>query len=117
VNFILTSSDSFVSYIIAGTKSLGREIPVVGATGQTLAAAQGGSGQVADILWPPLKMCGYLMFDAALRATGGKTDTPEFGLRLVDAENWGTDTSEENLYPELAGYQNKFKEIWGVGVA
>jgi len=114
VNFILTSSDSYVTYLLPAVKLNLTTTPVIGVTGDTLAAAQQGSGQTADILWPPLQMVGYMYFDSLMRSTVQQQETVvKMQLRLVDKSNWGADTSLRNLYPQQANYQSEYAQLWG----
>jgi ribose transport system substrate-binding protein len=112
INFVGASSDSLVPYLLQGEKALHKVVPIIGTTGSTLAAAQQGNAEVADVIWPPQALMGYMFFAAMLEATKGLPNEVSLGLRLMDKSNWGTNVSEANLYPGLGDWQAKFQQLW-----
>lgn len=112
INFVGASSDSLVPYLLQGEKALHKVVPIIGTTGSTLAAAQAGNAEVADVIWPPQALMGYMFFAATLEATKGIHNQVSLGLRLMDKTNWGSNVSESNLYPGLGDWRAKFAQLW-----
>ena len=73
-----------------------------------------GTGVAADVVWPPTKVLGYYGADAVMRASLGQPLTVEAPLRLVDASNWGTDSSIAAQFPGSDNLPDAFKKVWGV---
>jgi len=114
INFVLSTADVFVPYVIQGRAAVDRnDVPVAGAQGDSLADAIAGKAQVADVMWPPGEVVGWYMADAIMRAVLGEPKNQELPLRLVDSTNWGTSADFEEQFPELVGYQDTFKQAWG----
>jgi ABC-type sugar transport system substrate-binding protein len=113
INFLIAASDAFVPYTLQGIATAGKSTPVVGATGSTLAQAQAGSDEVADVLWPPAGLVGYFMFDTAMRAGAGVAKNVNLPVALVDKSNWGAPNSVPSAYVKIGNYAEAFKNIWG----
>jgi len=115
MNYLITTTDFFVPYLQQGSKAVGREVPFIGgAQGDGLAAAIEGNGVKAGILWPPGELTGWYYADAIMRAASGSVKSMKLPVRLVDASTWGTSADERTQFPELAGYQDTFKRVWGL---
>lgn len=113
INYLLSTTDLFVPYIIQGQDAAGTNVPVAGAQGDTLDQAIRGGAQVVDVQWPPGEVIGWEIADTMMRALQGQAADKELPLRLVDQSNWGTSAEFEAQYPELIGYQDNFTKAWG----
>ena len=114
INFLFSTADSFVPYILQGRNALGSQDPVAGTIGDGLPAAIAGSGETADVLQTPAAVTGYYCADAIMRAVAGAPKNQELPIRLVDSSNWGTSAAANAQFPDLDGYQAAFKKAWGV---
>jgi ribose transport system substrate-binding protein len=115
INYIFSTSDTYVPYAVQGVKAVGRAVPILGVGGNGLSQAMAGDGQVADVMIYPPDVYGYYVADAVMRAASGqKSVNFDLPLRLVDASDWGSNTSNSVQFPELAGFKNVFYKAWGV---
>jgi ABC-type sugar transport system substrate-binding protein len=109
-NAMLTVTDSMVPFILQGATATGKKLPLIGAGGNTLAEAQKGSGETADVVSPPLGYLGYLALDAAMKASVGGVANIAVPQWIVDKSNWGT--TANGPYANFSGYQSAFKSNW-----
>ena len=114
INFLLSTADLFVSYIMQGRNAVNKDVPIAGAQGDTLSQAIAGHAQVVDIQWLPGAVTGWYLADTVMRGVLGKAQNVTLPLRLVDATNWGTSVSFQAQYPEIVNYQSAFEKAWGV---
>jgi len=114
INFLISTSDSFVPYVIQGRNALSSTVPVIGCTGTALDKAIAGDGETADVEWPPNTVLGYYFAGAVMSAAAGTPKSQTLPVRLVDSTNWGTSAADSAQYPELTGYQAAFKKAWGL---
>lgn len=111
-NYLLSSADLFVQYIMQGRDLVGSDIPVAGAQGDTLGDAIDGDAQVVDLQMPPAVVNGWIMADALMRGVVGQTQDVELPVRIVDETNWGTSPDFAEQYPDLLDFRERFAAGW-----
>jgi ribose transport system substrate-binding protein len=117
INILYSCFDAAVPYIESGLKQSGTSnVKIISQDGTTPSIdyiRSGTNPQIADVALPPSNYIGWLYMDQILRAMAGAA--PANGIlpfRLLDPTNIGT--ASTNLFPEFAGFEGKFKSIWGV---
>ena len=113
INYLLSSADTFVPYILQGRNALGSTVPVVGTLGDGLAKAIAGDGETADVVWLPDSELGYYIAGAVMDAAGGTPKSVTLPVRLLDSGNWGTDADTARAQGQ-AGFQAAFEKAWGL---
>jgi ribose transport system substrate-binding protein len=112
INYLISTGDLFVPYILQAQKAIGSNAPIVSALGDGLDAAIHGNGQVADLQWPSGEVVGFYFADAVMRAATGHPVNEEIPFRLLDSSNWGTSGDDSVQYPDQAKWEDAFKTAW-----
>jgi ABC-type sugar transport system substrate-binding protein len=113
INYVTSTSDTINTELFQGIKALGSKVKLVGGGGDEVAQAIAGSGEVADVEWPPFQLTAYYLADAIMRASLGKPQNLELPQRLVDSSNWGTSGTVSAQFPTMDQAISKIKQAWG----
>ncbi len=115
VNWFIADADAMGLYVAEGLEAAHSSAKLIGQSGlsSNLALVRSGKGQQADISFPDLGYIGWLDVDTLGRAML-KLPTPEvvFSDQLFTTAN--IPPASANLFPGMAGYQQKFEKLWGV---
>ena len=114
LNYWISTADFFTPFILQGMRAVNRQLPIVGgAQGDGLVnAIKGTNGLVADTLWPPAEIMGYIYADGIMRAVAGAPRNQVTPVRLVDSSNWGTSADVYRQFPHLDQWRDAFKAAW-----
>lgn len=115
-NYVVLGTDSMTTLVTLAEMQIHKTVPIIGENGTALEAEKKGGPQTADVVFPPTHAMGWNYMDTAVRAIAGQKDiSVPIAFRTVDSSNWANAGSDlTGLWPNLNGYQDKFKSLWGV---
>jgi ribose transport system substrate-binding protein len=122
LNTVFATFDSAAIYEIPAVDRSKADVKIIGTNGnpENLAQVRKGSAQVADIAYVPTQFYGWLGIDQVGRAIQGAKLANEEGKELImpvqtmDKQTLGTDDSFEATFPRLVGFEDEFRETWGL---
>jgi ribose transport system substrate-binding protein len=121
LNVFFATFDQAATYQIPAIEQSGSDAKIVGTNGleENLKAVKDGSPQVADVAYVPPEFFGWLGVDQLGRAIAGEKvgdangDPFVMPVQTFDQENLPADVTDfDALFPELAGYEDAFREKW-----
>jgi ABC-type sugar transport system substrate-binding protein len=114
-NLIIDSNDFLDPFTEAAIKALGQKIPIVNTASISDEAGQGDASVAASVVYPNGPVHGWFYMDTFLRLAAGKSNLSEvYPLALINSSN--RSSTDPTNYPSkspYAGYQAKFKQLWG----
>ena len=117
ITHAIATFDSAALFIVQGIDELGSEVSVIGANGNdaNLDIIRAGGAQIADAAYPPGRYAGWQIVDQVGRLLAGEDAAQrEFPVQMIDADNVGADNSIESVFPGLAGFEDEYRQAWGV---
>jgi ribose transport system substrate-binding protein len=118
IDYVVPAYDSLVTFIAPSVAQAASKAKIVahdGAPANLKALTAGTGQQVADVALAPSGFQGWLLLDQLSRGMLGMpaaAEPPIVPTRLVDRDNAAASLDE--LFPEHAGYQERFKRLWGL---
>jgi ribose transport system substrate-binding protein len=118
---LFATFDQAATYEIPAVEQSNSDVKIVGTNGlvENLKQVQSGSPQVADVAYVPPQFLGWLGIDQIGRAMLGEELGDDSGedfvmpVQTFDKDNLPSDVEDFGaLFPELADYQNAFREKW-----
>jgi ribose transport system substrate-binding protein len=116
VNWFIADADAFGMYVAQGLVAAHSKAQLIGQSGlsSNLALVRSGKGQEADISFPDLGYIGWLDVDTLAR-TMLHLPAPETVYRDQLFTTANIPPASQPLFPGMAGYQQKFEKVWGLG--
>lgn len=117
VTHVLATFDSAALFMIQGITELDSDVKVVGANGNdaNIDLMRSDGPQIADAAYPPGRYAGWGVIDQVGRLLSGENaEQQEFPVTMLDASNVGSDDSLEQLFPGLVGFEDSYREAWGL---
>lgn len=118
VNMVIAAFDIVALFVNQGIEQEGLDVKVVSHDGDEVgldAIRSGTSPQVATLSFPPGEYFGWVIVDQLSRLMAGQEpdrDSAVFVGQLIDASNVGADNSIPEVFPNMVGFQDKYKAIW-----
>jgi ribose transport system substrate-binding protein len=116
INYMTPIADVFSALIEPGIRQAGKEVPIISHDGAepALKAIRDGNGlQKATVSTPPPPYYGWAFVDQLGRAMAGEEAAIwELPNQIIDSTNIGE--SDAELFPEYDGFEETFKQAWGV---
>jgi ribose transport system substrate-binding protein len=116
VNWYISDADALGLYVAKGLEAANSKAKLIGQSGlsSNLALVRSGKGQQADISFPDLQYIGWLDVDTLGRAMLHQaTPAVSYSDQLFTTAN--IPAADKPLFPGMAGYQQKFQKLWGLG--
>jgi ribose transport system substrate-binding protein len=120
VNMVIAAFDIVALFVNQGIEQEGLDVKVVAHDGDVVgldAIRSGESPQVATLSFPPGQYFGWVIVDQLSRLMAGQEpdrDSAAFVGQMIDASNVGADNSIPEVFPNMVGFQDEFKAIWGI---
>jgi ribose transport system substrate-binding protein len=116
VNWFISDADALGEFVAEGLEAAHSSAKLIGQSGLSanLSMVRSGKGQEADISFPDLGYIGWLDVDTLGRAMQ-HLPTPEVSYRDQLFTTANIPAASAPLFPGMAGYQQKFETLWGLG--